>query len=283
MSDMPVEIGTEADVDPLDAIEPELSRYAEAPDDDITVKRSQVQKWNNELKTYRQKWGETRRTWEGVPDEDVKAMNTFYRALASGDPGTIQAAATWVNELISELSPAEKKAVQEAVKEEAAETGKTQAQVKAELTPEDIERMVAEKLEAKLTERQQAERQEAAVQAALQDMNKVAADLGDQYGIPAWATPGSDFYGTLLTATNRVIAQKGLSVTEAMKEAAAELAEQFQSVSVAAASRKKATAGAGAKAAPKGGAEPPSGQGTPKSFDDAQAKARQRLMAHFDG
>lgn len=280
MSDIPVDIPVGDAGDDFDALGSEYDELLATDEEMVTLPKSKLQKYANEHKAYRQKWGSVKQAWEGAPDEDVQAMSAFYKSLASRDPGQIKAATEWVNTVIADLTPAEAAAVKEAIKEEAKETGQTQAEVKAALTPEDIEKMIEEKATKLLDTREAKRAEETAIQQNLRLMEDHGKTLAEEHGIAAWADKGSRLYGMLMQATSQIVAQEGVKdLAQAMNKAAAVILEDLQSVNVAVLSKKKQTAGAAAKASPKTGVEPV-GQGKPTSFEDANKRAMARLMAN---
>ncbi len=283
MSDIPVEIPAEGDG--FDSLGSEYDELLSSQDDTIGVPRSQLQRYADEHKKYRQKWGETAREWQGAPPDDVKAMAAFYRAVTSGDPVAIKQASEWANAQIDALTPAEAKAVKEAIKEEAAETGKTQKEVKASLTPEDIERIIEEKAAEKAAkvyeEKRKAEKDEDLVNQNLQKLQSVAKALADETGLEAWADPQHPIYGMLIQATSRVMNQDGSTDLEAaMRKAAPGVLEILQGANAALLSKKKQTAGAGAKPSPQRGTEPV-GQSKPTTFAEAAERARARFESEL--
>lgn len=282
MSDFPVDIPADAGGDDGFDSEAAYEELLAPPDENLSIPKSKLQKLANENKNYRQRMGSYKPYAEAfgdAPIDDVKAIGAFYSALRSGDPAQIKAAQEWINSTISELTPAEQKAVNEAVREEAKATGQTVAEVKKDLTPEDIERMIEEKA-TKLYESKEAKKQEEAkVQENLNKMANLGKELAEEHGIAAWGDTNSRLYGMLIQATSQVMSQEGSNdVLEAMKKAAAVVLEDLQSVNVAVLSKKKQTAGAGAKASPKVGTEPV-GQAKPQSFEDAGQRALRRIMA----
>ena len=64
----------------------------------------------------------------------------------------------------------------------------------------------------------------------------------------------------------------------ALNKAAVSLLEDLQAANVAVVSKKKATAGAGAKPTPSRGTEPASGRDRPSDWADARARALERMM-----
>lgn len=282
MSDIPVEIPSGdagASSDNFDSLDSTYQELLSPPDEQIQVSRKQLEKLYGEHKSYRQKWGPVAQEWKGVPEEDVKGIASFYRALASGDKAQVTQAREWINSVIDGLSPAEEKAVNDAIKAEAKATGQTQAEVKAELTPDDIERIIEERTNKALSAYDQRKAQDAAVQANVKMMQEQAATLAAEHGIEAWATPGSRLYGMLMMATNEAFDQTG-DLKSAMQKAALSILEDLQGVNAAIVSKKKATAGAGAKpSAGARGSEPASGRDKPSDWANARASALERMMA----
>ena len=173
------------------------------------------------------------------------------------------------------------RAVKAEIKEIAEETGQTQAEVKASLTPEDIKRIAREEADATYAEKAKAAAEEAAVKENLSKMANLGKELADEFGVPGWGDDKSRLYGMLMQTTSQVLAQKGGNdVLAAMKEAAAIVVEDLQGVAASQLARKKQTAGAGAKASPQRGAEPV-GTGKPSSIKDANARVLQRLSAEL--
>lgn len=284
MSDIPVEIpeGVDEapDADELSTIEDELNTVYAGPDEDITVKRSQVARWTSEIGKYRKSYGEAARTWKDVPTGDVQALRSFYHALQTGNADSIKQWGDYVTGVLQQLTPAEQKEVNAEIKEIAKETGQTQAEVKASLTPEDIKKILADEFSA----REAKQREEAEVAKATQLMNDTAAALAEEHGIGPWATPGTPLYGMLLNETSRVMASSPkLGIEQAMQEAAKGIVAQLDELRNAELSKKKATAGAGAKPVPQKGVAPAAGQNTPRTLEDAGAAARERLMRAFGG
>ena len=287
MSDIPpVVYGSDepagAPVDSFDALGSEYDKLLETPDEMISVPRSQMQRYANEHKSYRQKYGAYKQVFDGAPDEDVRAIGQFYGALRSGNPENIKAAAEWINGVITTLTPAEQAAVKAEVKEIAAETGQTQAEVKAQLTEADIQRIAEERAMKLYDERDRKRQEEAKVSTIVSNMQSRGRQLAEEHGVPAWSDPNHRLYGMLVQATSQVLAQKGGDPVEAMNEAALLLMEDFQGVNTALLSKKKATAGAGAKPSPKVGTEPV-GQGKPDSMAEASRRGLARLMADIPG
>ena len=277
MSDFPVEVSAETP-DSFDEMGSEIDALLAPPDEDITVKRSQLQKYAGELKTYRQRYGGYKQAFGDDADaEDVAALGQFYQALRSGDPTHIQAASAWIQDVIKELTPAEQAAVNAEIKAEAQATGQTQAEVRAALTPEDIEKLVDERANKVIQDREAKQAEEAAIASNVKKMQEVGAKLADEYGVPGFANPQSHMYGMLLASAQRVLNAEGGTVPEAMAKAAVQVLDELQQTSQAMLSKKKQTAGAGAKASPKAGVEPVGQSNKPKTMAEAHSRFRDRM------
>ena len=276
MSDIPVDVSVETPVDDFDAMGSEIEQLLAPPDEEIPVKRSQLQKYSKELGDYRKRYGGMKQAFGDADAEDVAALGQFYKALQSGDPANIKAASEWISGVIQQLTPAEQAAVNAEIKAEAKATGQTQAEVRSQLTPEDIEKLVDERANKAIEAREQKAREEAAVNENIQKMQAAGKALGEQYGVPGFGNPKSPLYATLLSVTNEVFQSEGGTIPEAMTKAAVRVIQELQDTHTAMLSMKKATAGAGARPTPQRGTEPVGRSEKIDSLEAAHQKFRQR-------
>jgi hypothetical protein len=259
----------------FDSLESEYDSLLTGEGDTITIPKAQLQRYAQEHKSYRQKWGAVARTFEGYDPEQVETFGAFLGAINSGVPENVTQAVSWMRDQLEGLTPAQKREAIAEMKDQAKDAGMSNAEVKQvekALKEEDIDAIVAKRLEEKLAERDRQQQ----VNAYVQEIKGHASRLADEHGLPDFANPDSPFYDVLLSTAQRLQSADRSTLAEAMNKAATQIMDRVTSAGQQLMSKK--AAGAGRKVTPQVGAEP-GGRNKPMTLADASAAAAARWDA----
>jgi hypothetical protein len=250
----------------FDALGSEYDALLAQDGETIPVKREQLQKYAQEHKNYRQKWGETARTFDGLHQEDVKAMANFLRQAS--DPSTRGQAVQWMRSVLEEMSPAEKaQAIEDLADAEDARGGDGDKLAK-QLDPDTVKSMIQEELKAD-REKAAADAQQAQF---IQQVNTTMKELAGQFGVEELGDPNSPIYRVVLSTAYDIKGDK----IEALKTATESVMNTIDKAGQKLMSKK--TAGAAGPAVAQKGQEP-GGRKQPTTLEDAKRSAMDRLGA----
>jgi hypothetical protein len=233
----------------------------------VTLSKSELSRLRKEHQKYRERWSPVEKALGGLHPEDRSDFLKVAQAVASGDVEQHSRAAQWMRSVADQLSPAEKAAVAEAVKEQ------QQAPAPEEefdpFDPDQIDARVKAEAEKIVDEKLSAREQKQQVEEATARIVSTAKELGYN------TDPRDPMYGLLLlTARERF----GGDLRRAHEAIESDLNNRATSI------LETKRADARQPTTPRTGAAAPAGQRKQgQSLRDVEESARERLNKILDG
>lgn len=247
---------------------------AEAKGDQITIPRSELNRFKAEHAGFRTRNKVYRDTFSGMEEGTTKSFLAWITDMRAEDAGVRAGAAKWMSDLLKDLSPAEQAVVKEQVAQ-AAEGAPQGGEEPKYLTADEASKLADERAEALFTRKAQEREAADHLATATRQIQTRATELAELHKLPEMGKPGGMLYQVLLSTA------QGLPTGDPMEklEKAAEMVRDYVDKQSQTFLKAKATAGAGS-ASPQGGTEP-TGARKPRTLDDAEKSARERVDLAF--
>jgi hypothetical protein len=238
------------------------------------VPRTVLERHAREHKSYRERYQPIARAMNSLHPEDQQGFVQFLEAMTSDDPALRATAASWMREVLDNVSPAQAAAIEAGVQAAADGTRPPGTPPPGDdgydpFDPASVEKLV----EKRLSERDAKQREEQAIAQARQELEGHAQKLAGEHSIPELGDPTSPEFALLLFQANKLadtIEDPMVRLDKAAEAIRDRFATQGQALLKA-----KAAAGGPSPAAPEG--DGPGGRTEPKSLDDAADAAASRI------
>lgn len=236
--------------------------------DQIPVPRNVVERWNKEAQSYRERYQPIERALSRAPDADRQTWTQVMADLYDDNPQIRSEAASWMREAVAAHIIDEQPASQQAATAQAVD----QAQDEGfdPLDPEAFEKRVNSIVEQRI----KADRDERDIEAARQQLNEKARALGYKPDAKEGDAARAAYQHLLLVANERFRGQPDAldKAHEAIEQALNDRATEIL--------KKKGADATLPTTSPDGAA--PSGKQEPKTLEDAERAARERMARAFE-